>query len=197
MRCWRRGAGGLRPKAPRRQPQSGHVHLCRRASGWIEVRGWGLADIKVLEPGLRARKPYAPFENWARSLFLLCRLFFSDPSTSLWPAGIFIAYIESADSSLQTLSLNSKLLKYITSRDFHQDICTDPFPCTTRSQHCFTANGTLNVMRALSSHSQLLSSCPSSQSNADVEFNLLTLFFKLWLRLHCYNIHIFQVRKVF
>lgn len=35
----------------------------------IEVRRWGLADIKVLKPGLRAQKPYGPFENWAHHFF--------------------------------------------------------------------------------------------------------------------------------
>ena len=74
--------------------------MYQHGSGLIEVSGWGLADIKVLEPGLRAQKPYALFENWAHNFFLLYRLFFSDLSTSQWPAGIFVAYIVSADSSL-------------------------------------------------------------------------------------------------
>lgn len=66
----------------------------------IEVRRWGLADIEVLKPGLRAQKPYDPFENWAHHFFLLYWLFFSDLGMSQWPAGIFVANIMSADSSL-------------------------------------------------------------------------------------------------
>lgn len=69
-------------------------------SGFIEVSGWGLADIEVLEPVLRAQNPYAPSENWAHIFFLLNWLFFSDLSMSHLPAGISVAYIVSADSSL-------------------------------------------------------------------------------------------------
>lgn len=137
-------------------------------SGFTEVSGWRLADIKVLEQGLRAQETYAPFENWAYNFFLLYRLFFSDPSRSQRSAGIFVAYTVSVDSSLQTLSLNSKSLKYIILRDFCQDICTDPSSYIKRSQNNFSANGTLNVMRTLISHLLLPSSCYSSQLNAEV-----------------------------
>lgn len=68
----------------------------------IEVIRWGWANIKALKPGLRAQKPYGPFENWAHHFFSQYWLFFSDLGMSQGPAGIFVANIISADSSLRT-----------------------------------------------------------------------------------------------
>lgn len=90
---------------------------------FTEVSRWGLADITVLKPGLRAQKPYGPFENWAHHFFLLYRLFSSDLGTSQRPAGIFVANIMSADRSLQT-ALEFKVdeiynIEGFLSRNFH------------------------------------------------------------------------------
>lgn len=163
----------------------------------MEVIRWGLANIRVLKPGLRAQKPYGALENWAHCFFSLYWLFFSDLGMSQGPAGIAVA-----DSSLQT-ALEFKVNKIYNIEGFLLRSLHWDFFLHTEIPKLFCSQWDSKCYGSVKSHSPLLLSSPffsvkcksSSERRKKLKCDLLTHFSKLWLCLHCFNVLMFTFVK--